>query len=117
MTAAQPRSELDQPVAVVSPEDVERLIRREFGGETVAAVCRILEELPSDRLRAAALMLAGGDLMTLSESVGAGLADARDLLAPAEYRDYCALPLDASLESKRDAVASDAARYQAWLER
>ena len=107
---------LEQPVAAVSPEDVERLARREFGDDSAEAVMAMREELGSYRVRAAVLKLAGGDLMTLREQVGEAGADVRDVLAAAEYRRYCALPPDATEDEKRAAIEEDAARYRVWFE-
>lgn len=115
-TGAERDRSLEQPVASVAPEDVDRLARREFGEDGAAAVRTMLEELEGDRLRAAVLMLAGGDLMTLRERIGDAQADPLDVLAAAEYRSFCDLPPDAAEADRRAAVAADAQRYRDWFE-
>ena len=77
---------MSQPVPNIEPDDVTRLLAREFGDEADAARS-ILGALSGThpgavaRVSAAAIKLSRGDLEQLRSAVAMGLADWRDVLS------------------------------------
>ncbi len=111
---------MSQPVPIIEPDDVTRLLTREFG-ESAAAARAILGALSGThpgavaRVSAAAIKLSGGDLEQLRSAVALGLADWRDVLSAAEYPRYMQLPDDPSPADRAAAIDEDGAEYRAWL--
>ena len=118
--AAQSR-DVTQPIPGVTEADVQRVLQREFVVDDVARASLLLEgyEAPNggaaSRVRLAILKLAGGDLDRLGPLVDAANRDFRDVIGPAEYGSYGALPFDATEAAKRTAIAEDSAQYHEWL--
>jgi hypothetical protein len=117
----------EQPVARVTRADVERIVRRDFAVERQAEVFAALAEYGSaawhneaDRVHAAALKLAGGDLEALRQAIVTAREDYRDVLAAAEYPLCMSVgtsPLGMPTEERRRVYAQDWAQYEAWLRR
>ena len=123
-----PRSqepELGQPVPDVTPEDVQRVIRRDFPSVRSEDVLDIVSEYSSPwessipRVQLAALKLADAHLDSLRRYIDAAKQDYRDVLVPAEYPKYWkatsrrrGLP-----KNRRQLFASDRKQYEKWLRR
>ncbi len=82
---------MKQPKPSATAADVERIVRRDFGAEMASEVHTILLAFgaeswhrETDRVRLAALKLAGGDLSQLRGEIEAASIDYRDTLAAAE---------------------------------
>lgn len=111
---------MSQPVPNIEPDDVTRLLAREFGAEADAARS-VLGALSGThpgavaRVSAAAIKLSGGDLEQLRSAVAMGLADWRDVLSAAEYPRYMQLGDDPSPAGRAAAIEADGASYRAWL--
>ncbi|MEM9466882.1 MAG: hypothetical protein AAGA90_16035 [Actinomycetota bacterium] len=111
---------MSQPVANIGPDDVSRLLARDFG-ESAEAARAILGALSGThpgavaRVSAATIRLSGGDLEELRAAVGTALADWRDVLSAAEYPRYTSLPDDPTPAERAAAIEADGADYQAWL--
>lgn len=117
----------EQPIPTVTSADVERIVRRDFPGERVPEVMRLLGEYGGEawhrethRVRAAVLKLAAGRLEQLRREVDTAKRDYRDVLAGAEYPGYFrrvpgpgSLPAD---EEKR-IIDADWRQYQEWFSR
>jgi len=85
----------NQPVPVVSPDDVERIVRRDFGVEEFDVVKEVLNDYGIEkcegersRVQLATLRMAHGSLEALRRYVVAAKQDYRDVLAAAEYPEY-----------------------------
>lgn len=121
-----PRS-TGQPAAVVSDDDVERLVRRDFTPAQVDETLALLRtygtqtwepEVP--RVRAAILRLAAGDMDRLRQQLDYAKRDYRDVLLGAEYMVYATLTLrtpNPSPGEAQHAITADWSAYQAWLRR
>ena len=82
-----------QPVPDVTPEDVERIVRRDFPADQNSTVATLLDEYKkahsdSARVQLAALKLADGSLKKLSISLESARRDYRDVLVGAECPNY-----------------------------
>ncbi|MEM6275164.1 MAG: hypothetical protein AAF735_07980 [Myxococcota bacterium] len=93
---------------------VERIARREFGGEADTALSILARygceswHRELSRVRTAAMYIASGDLHELEDVIAAACRDYRDVLMWAEYRDYDRGPT---------AHARHARVYLEWLNR
>jgi hypothetical protein len=116
---------VSQPVPGVTPEDVTRLIRRDFALYQVADVTAVLQDCGGDdsrisaRVRIACLKLANGDVEQLQKIVNLAKQDYRDVLTPAEYPEYSRKAWGKNLPAAElhRIYESDWSQYQDWLER
>ncbi len=114
-----------QPTPEVSPEDVERVVQRDFASTEVAAAVSQLERYGAeswqravDRVRLAALKLAAGDLRRLKTEMDTACADYRDVIGPAEYPRYLAqYDRDLDEERRQQIFDADFEEYQRWLKK
>ncbi len=115
---------VSQPVPETKPEDVERVVRRDFATTEVAAAISQLErygveswQRSADRVRLAALKLSGGDLQRLQTAIDTACADYRDVIGPAEYPRYLD-QYDADLDdaARQEIFTADWEEYQRWLQ-
>jgi len=117
-----------QPVPQIKPEDIDRIVRRDFPESEFDAVLDILHQYGSEkwhregwRVKAAVLKLANGKLQALRKAMEAAKRDYRDVLLPAEYPEYGRRRITSvrKLEGdERDRVInSDWDQYKAWLEK
>ena len=112
-----------QPIPEVSPEDVERVVQRDYVVPEVAAARLQLErygteswQRAADRVRLAALKLAAGDLRRLETAIDTACADYRDVIGPAEYPRYLAQSVqDLDDTRKQQIFDADWDEYQQWL--
>lgn len=116
---------MDQPTPKVTRNDVERVVRRDFGLDMVSEVLSILDEYGTedyhrerDRVQLSVLKLAGGNRENLIREVALARSDYRDTLLAAEY-PICAKKIfrmdrlpDEELKKIYDA---DWKRYTEWL--
>ena len=113
---------MSQPVPNIGPNDVARLLTRDFG-ESADDARAILGALSGThpgavaRVSAAAIRLSSGDLEELRSAVAMGLADWRDVLCAAEYPRYMQLHDDPTPADRAAAIEADGAAYRAWLAR
>lgn len=118
---------MSQPTAKVTPEDIDRIVRRDFPPAEHPYVFATLAEYGAlewqperERVHAAILKLAAGDLVRLRQEVNVATCDYRDVLAPAEYPLYCRKISPGKSISKVDEQAiieADRKQYQEWFER
>jgi hypothetical protein len=116
-----------QPAASVTHDDVERIVRRDFAPNDVADALAIVagygaesHERETDRVRAAALKQARGDLDRLRQQVSLAKMDYRDVLAAAEYPEATRvwLAMDRMTDAERQAIyGADRRQYDAWFTR
>lgn len=109
-----------QHIPNIEPDDITRLLVREFGdeAETARAILGALSGTHPGavaRVSAAAIKMSGGDVEELRSAVAMGLADWRDVLATAEYRRFMELPDDPTPAERAAAIEADGAEYRAWL--
>ncbi|MGA7631203.1 MAG: hypothetical protein WCB11_10570 [Terriglobales bacterium] len=117
----------NQPVPAVSPDDVERIVRRDFPEEQFARVMDLLNEYGTEkwererfRVQLATLRMAHGSLETLRRYVGAAKQDYRDVLASAEYPEYSTKGFrvrELSTEEQRRIMDADWKQYGSWLQK
>ncbi len=114
-----------QPTPIVSHEDIERIIRRNFPSNSLKSVIKILEEYKGTgekeecyRVWAAILKLAEGHVGKLRMEIQSANFDYRDVIAAAEYPEYSqsgqrihSLPED----EQEQIIASDWDQYQSWF--
>jgi len=118
---------LRQPTATVTRDDVERIVRRDFAPHDVPAALALIAqygvesyEREADRVQAAALKQARGDLNRLRQQIGSAKMDYRDLLADAEYPEATRVwsRIDRMTEAERRAIYdADWRQYDEWLTR
>jgi hypothetical protein len=114
-----------QPVPVVSPNDVERIVRWDFREEQFATVMVLLNEYGVEkwhrersRVQLAILKMARGSLETLRSYVDVAKQDYRDVLAAAEYPDYSKKGFrvrELLGEEQRRIIDADWMQYETWL--
>jgi hypothetical protein len=114
----------EQPVPIVTAEDVPRIIAREFGVNRVEEVQRVLCEYgkqswhrDSPRVHLAILKLSVGDMTELRQQTNVACDDCRDVLSPAEYQQYARVVLlaHATPDAVSRAISEDWKEYQTWL--
>jgi hypothetical protein len=114
----------DQKVARPSRSDVLRVAARDFPSDRALEALRVLgscaigeDEGIRNRIHAAVLKLAGGDIERLRQLSGMAKADFRDVIAPAEYPRYLNASNSAGLSAPEQRAIFDAdwAEYHAWL--
>jgi hypothetical protein len=116
-----------QPVPHVSAADIERVVYRDFPRAQVDDVLAILAEYGTEiwhkekeRVRLAALKLAGGDLGKLRTAIDRAKLDYRDVLAPAEYPRFMQQGLRFRRLRSRDReliYTDDWQQYERWLKK
>ena len=112
-----------QPVPVVTPNDVERVVRRDFSNGQFDAVMALLNDCrigsgESARVQLAALKLTEGSREKLRAYLESAKLDYRDVLVAAEYPDYSKMGFkvrEMPSEDQRRIVDSDRAQYERWL--
>ena len=118
----------EQRTPLVSRDDVQRVVRRDFPAADYSAALLLLEvyssklggEAGEARVRLAALKLARGDLKELGRHIAAAKQDYRDVLAAAEYpaASISWSAMDALSDGERQKIYdSDWDQYQQWLVR
>lgn len=119
-------STLSQPLLNVTPEDLKRIIRRDYSSCDAAVVQQTLEAYGKEswrrevnRVRLAVLKLGNGHLEHLSSAVRFACIDYRDVLYWAELPRYSAeLKLGQADEEKRKALLEeDAKQLREWFEK
>ena len=114
----------DQKVARPSRSDVLRVAARDFPGDQTFEALRVLggcstseNEGVRDRVHAAVLKLAGGNIEHLRQLTDVAKADPRDVIAPAEYPRYLNARNLSGLSAPEQQAILDAdwAEYHAWL--
>lgn len=118
--------ELRQPIPEVAPDDVQRIVRRDFPVAQFAETMAIMTEYSSrwegsiPRVQLAALKLADGHLSSLRRYIEAAKQDYRDVLVPAEYPKYWKARLRSrglSKHARHQLFESDRKQYERWLRR
>ena len=104
---------------------MERIIRREFPNEQFAQITALLSQYghekwhrESSRVRLAALKLAHGNAEKLQVHIEAAKSDYRDVLAAAEYPDYCKIGFrirELPVADQRQIIDRDWKQYEDWL--
>lgn len=114
----------DQKVARPSRGDVLRVAARDFPGDQSFEALRLLggcgtveDERIRDRVHAAVLKLAGGNIERLRQLTEIAKVDFRDVIAPAEYPRYLNARNPSALSAPEQQAIFDAdwAEYRAWL--
>lgn len=113
------------PKPTVTPNDVERVVRRDFRAEELHEVMNLLNEYGAEkwhherpRVQLAALKLAGGDLKKLRLQMNIAKCDYRDVLAPAEYPSYMKKFSGARhppVDEREQVIEDDWRQYESWL--
>ncbi|MBZ5530653.1 MAG: hypothetical protein LAO20_04410 [Acidobacteriia bacterium] len=111
----------------VTPNDVERIVRREFQEEQFVTVMAILGRYGTEkhhreasRVQLAALKLASGSVDDLQSNIESATRDYRDILAYAEYPEYFKKGFrvaELPAEEQRRIIDSDWRQYDGWLRR
>ena len=119
--------EAQQPVPLVTREDVERVVQRDFAPSDHASALAMLTEYGASeggdhaRVQLAVLKLAAGDIAVLRSQIEAAKFDFRDVLLAAEYpragacdwSDFGKLPID----HQQRIYDADWDQYIRWLGR
>ena len=115
---------VSQPVPEVTESDVQRIVCRDFAPESWTKANEILSRYDlaesqsgGDRVRAAILKLAHGDVRALEVNVAIACVDFRDVIATAEYPQFARhSPSDNLSQSEKAAlVEADWVQYNAWF--
>jgi len=123
-TPSQPAS---QPIPQVTPDDVERIVRRDFTADEYSTVTAMLNEYGTEkwhresaRARLAALKLANGSVRTLRVSIDSTKRDYRDALAAAEYPSYFNVGSrvrELPIKERNRIIDEDWRQYEKWLQK
>lgn len=117
---------MNQPTPEVIDADVDRIVRRDFPPEEVAAVHAALAEYGKQkwhnevpRVRVAILKLANGHLDKLPRIIRTAAEDYRDVLSMAEYPAYFTgvSPAEPDEAKQAPAISADWTQYRRWFER
>jgi hypothetical protein len=117
------RKQLTQHVRDVTPDDVRRVVNRDFQSAKIGDVALVLNE-PKDRrslsprVQLAVLKLANGSMEELRKWVKSAQLDYRDVLVAAEYPAYYwanVLDHNMSIRDRNTAVENDWRQYEEWL--
>jgi len=116
-----------QPIPKVTPDDVERVVGRDFTADEYATVTAMLREFGTEnwhrepaRVQLAALKVANGSVQKLRACIDSAKRDYRDALAVAEYPGYCKIGFRARElpeKERRRIFEEDWRQYQEWLKR
>ena len=116
---------MNQPVAKISFQEIERIIARDYSQYESADVIAVLNKYSSDsgklgyRVWAGALKLSDGNLSNLRKIIEIANFDYRDILAKAEYPNYSeqvGFDEDAFTEEEINSIIKeDWNQYQKWL--
>lgn len=114
-----------QPVPMVTADDVERIVRRDFPSDKHDAVMKMLNEYGTEtwhreevRVRIAILRLVEGRFDQLRSHVEMAKQDYRDVLAYSEYPNYMRTvpPSGQSAEAiEQHSINRDWQQYLVWL--
>jgi hypothetical protein len=123
-----PKDEDDQcndPVPVVSEEDILRLVARDFPATECEAVLAALSKFRAESLReptrlcAAILKLSGGDTSRLPEAIALARQDFRDALVEAESPRFCKIGFvgvdKLTKRARQKLIEDDWQQYQEWF--
>lgn len=116
-----------QPIPQVTPDDVERVVCRDFTAADYTTVTAMLNEYgtekwhrESTRVRPAALKVANGSVQKLRACIDSAKQDYRDALAAAEYPAYCKIGFrvrELPEKERRRIIDEDWRQYEEWLKR
>jgi hypothetical protein len=129
MDAAQGASSkgISQPIPQVTPDDVERVVCRDFTADEYATVTSMLGEYGTEswhrepvRLQLAVLKVANGSVHKLQACIDSAKRDYRDTLAAAEYPAYFKIGFrirELSAKERRRIIDEDWRQYEEWLKK
>ena len=129
MDAAQGASSqgISQPIPQVTPDDVERVVCRDFTADEYAAVTAMLAEFGTvrwhgepTRVQLAVLKVANGSVQKLRACIDSAKRDYRDALAAAEYPAYCKIGFrvrELPEKDRRRIIDQDWRQYEEWLKK
>lgn len=118
---------MHQPIPQVTPDDVERVVGRDFSDGDYETVMTILSDYGTEnwhrertRVQLAALKMAEGSVQKLRACVEAAKCDYRDILAGAEFPAYFKagfLIRELPAEERSRIIDSDWRQYEEWLKK
>ena len=118
---------ISQPIPRVTPDDVERVVCRDFTADEYAAVTAMLGEFGTERwhreptrVQLAALKVANGSVPKLRACIDSAKRDYRDALAAAEYPAYCKIGFrvrELPEKDRRRIIDEDWRQYEEWLKK
>ena len=118
---------ISQPIPQVTPDDVERVVCRDFTADEYATVTAMLNEYGTEkwhreptRVRLAALKVANGSVQKLRACVESAKRDYRDALAAAEFPAYFKIGFrvrELPEKERRRIIGDDWRQYEEWLRR
>ena len=117
---------IQQPIPQVTPDDVDRIVRRDFSADEYVAVMTILDAYGAEnwqreraRVQLAALKVANRSAQKLHDCIESAKRDYRDILAIAEYPAYCKIGWsqikNLSAEEQNRVIEGDRLQYEDWL--
>lgn len=116
---------MDQPIAKISFQEIERVIDRDYSQYKSDDVLAVLNQYSSDsgklnfRVWAGVLKLSDGNLSNLRKNIEIANFDYRDILAEAEYPNYSEqVGFDEDAFTKEEIntiIKEDWNQYQNWL--
>jgi hypothetical protein len=116
-----------QPIPQVTPDDVERVVCRDFTADEYITVAAMLNEYGTEkwhrepmRVQLAALKVANGSMQKLRACVDSAKRDYRDALTAAEYPAYCKIGFrvrELPEKDRRRIIDEDWRQYEEWLKK
>ena len=118
---------VSQPIPQVTPDDVERVVCRDFTADEYTAVTGMLNEYGTEkwhreptRVRLAVLKVANGSVQKLRACIDSAKRDYRDALAAAEFPAYFMIGFrvrELPEKERRRIIDDDWRQYEEWLRR
>ena len=116
-----------QPIPQVTPDDVERVVCRDFTADEYTTVTAMLNEYGIEkwhreptRVQRSALKVANGSVLKLQGCIDSAKRDYRDALAAAEYPAYFKIGFrgwELAEKERRRIIDEDWRQYEEWLKR
>lgn len=118
---------ISQPIPQVTPDDVERVVRRDFPADEYTTVTAMLNEYGTEkwhrgpaRVQLAALKVANGNVQKLRACIDSAKSDYRDALVAAEYPSYRKIGFrvrELPENERHRIIGEDWRQYEEWLKR
>ena len=112
---------MQQPTPIVTSEDVDRILKRDFPPDEQELLRSLVEDLDvreTARVVLACLKVAGGDLSRARKALVDAAIDWRDVVVSAEYPNYARMMTrvdDLSPKDRQRVYEKDWQQYSTWL--
>ena len=114
---------MEQQIANISENDIDRLVKRDFQPEEVVEILKLLSLYQSEtlngknRVYASILKLSNGNISKVRNYIEMANNDYRDVIALAEYPNYSEYAFNEDLleDKLKQLINSDYIQYEIWF--